>query len=62
MTPEKQRAIGRLRWCRRADELVDGPNASHITQRLWIDGRSAWRIFLPETDGRYQWRVGGYRE
>ena len=32
MTPEKQRAIWAIYvWCRRTDELVDGPNASHIT-------------------------------
>ncbi|XP_039135435.1 phytoene synthase 2, chloroplastic-like [Dioscorea cayenensis subsp. rotundata] len=32
MTPERQRAIWAIYvWCRRTDELVDGPNASHIT-------------------------------
>ena len=32
MTPEKQRAIWAIYvWCRRTDELVDGPNATHIT-------------------------------
>ncbi|XP_074290092.1 phytoene synthase 2, chloroplastic isoform X1 [Silene latifolia] len=32
MTPEKRRAIWAIYvWCRRTDELVDGPNASHIT-------------------------------
>jgi len=32
MTPEKQKAIWAIYvWCRRTDELVDGPNASHIT-------------------------------
>ena len=32
MTPEKQRALWAIYvWCRRPDELVDGPNASHIT-------------------------------
>jgi len=32
MTPEKQRAIWAIYvWCRRTDELVDGPNASRIT-------------------------------
>ena len=32
MTPEKQRAIWAIYvWCRRTDELVDGPNAPHIT-------------------------------
>ncbi|KAL7135357.1 hypothetical protein ABFS83_11G089400 [Erythranthe nasuta] len=32
MTPERRRAIWAMYvWCRRTDELVDGPNASHIT-------------------------------
>nr|QCI61141.1 Phytoene synthase [Crocus sativus] len=32
MTPERQRAIWAIYvWCRRTDELVDGPNASYIT-------------------------------
>lgn len=32
MTPERQRAIWEIYvWCRRTDELVDGPNSSHIT-------------------------------
>ncbi|KAH7435637.1 hypothetical protein KP509_06G072900 [Ceratopteris richardii] len=32
MTPERQQAIWAIYvWCRRTDELVDGPNASHIT-------------------------------
>ena len=32
MTPEKARAIWAIYvWCRRTDELVDGPNASRIT-------------------------------
>ncbi|KAL2504443.1 Phytoene synthase [Abeliophyllum distichum] len=32
MTPERQRAIWAIYvWCRRTDELVDGPNASHMT-------------------------------
>ena len=31
MTEEKRRAIWAIYvWCRRTDELVDGPNASHI--------------------------------
>ncbi|XP_050249416.1 phytoene synthase 2, chloroplastic-like [Quercus robur] len=34
MTPERQRAIWAIDvWCRRTDELVDGPNAIHITSR-----------------------------
>ncbi|KAI7732745.1 hypothetical protein M8C21_027717 [Ambrosia artemisiifolia] len=41
MTPERRKAIWaiygeglrRLMWCRRTDELVDGPNASHITPK-----------------------------
>ncbi|WJX58570.1 hypothetical protein P8452_44011 [Trifolium repens] len=32
MTPERRRAIWAIYvWCRRTDELVDGPNASNIT-------------------------------
>ncbi|THU46839.1 hypothetical protein C4D60_Mb09t09120 [Musa balbisiana] len=32
MTPERRRAIWAIYvWCRRTDELVDGPNASHMT-------------------------------
>lgn len=32
MTPERQRAIWAIYvWCRRTDELVDGPNSPHIT-------------------------------
>ncbi|KAF6146537.1 hypothetical protein GIB67_008823 [Kingdonia uniflora] len=32
MTPERRRAIWAIYvWCRRTDELVDGPNSSHIT-------------------------------
>lgn len=32
MTPKKRKAIWAIYvWCRRTDELVDGPNASHIT-------------------------------
>ncbi|OAY80985.1 phytoene synthase 2, chloroplastic-like [Ananas comosus] len=32
MTPERQRAVWAIYvWCRRTDELVDGPNATHIT-------------------------------
>jgi len=32
MTPDKQRAIWAIYvWCRRTDELVDGPNAARIT-------------------------------
>lgn len=32
MTPERQKAIWAIYvWCRRTDELVDGPNASHTT-------------------------------
>eukprot|EP00262_Sarcandra_glabra_P004849 TRINITY_DN1608_c0_g1_i1.p1 TRINITY_DN1608_c0_g1~~TRINITY_DN1608_c0_g1_i1.p1 ORF type:complete len:421 (-),score=50.60 TRINITY_DN1608_c0_g1_i1:171-1433(-) len=38
MTPERQRAIWAIYvWCRRTDELVDGPNASHITPTA-LDG------------------------
>ncbi|XP_031495375.1 phytoene synthase 2, chloroplastic-like [Nymphaea colorata] len=32
MTPERRRAIWAIYvWCRRTDELVDGPNAAHVT-------------------------------
>ncbi|XP_008806682.2 phytoene synthase 2, chloroplastic-like isoform X2 [Phoenix dactylifera] len=32
MTPERRRAVWAIYvWCRRTDELVDGPNAFHIT-------------------------------
>nr|QNT09921.1 phytoene synthase 1 [Solanum habrochaites] len=32
MTPERRRAVWAIYvWCRRTDELVDGPNASYIT-------------------------------
>jgi phytoene/squalene synthetase len=32
MTPQKAKAIWSIYvWCRRTDELVDGPNASRIT-------------------------------
>ncbi|KAJ8753464.1 hypothetical protein K2173_019863 [Erythroxylum novogranatense] len=34
MTPERRRAVWAIYvWCRRTDELVDGPNASHITPK-----------------------------
>nr|BAS69427.1 phytoene synthase [Rhododendron japonicum f. flavum] len=34
MTPERRRAIWAIYvWCRRTDELVDGPNASHIAPK-----------------------------
>ncbi|KAK1423497.1 hypothetical protein QVD17_18800 [Tagetes erecta] len=34
MTPERRKAIWAIYvWCRRTDELVDGPNASHITPK-----------------------------
>jgi len=35
MTPEKARAIWAIYvWCRRTDELVDGPNSSRITPEV----------------------------
>jgi len=41
MTPDKQRAIWAIYvWCRRTDELVDGPNAARVTPealRRWDD-------------------------
>ncbi|KAF4385906.1 phytoene synthase 2, chloroplastic [Cannabis sativa] len=34
MTPERRKAVWAIYvWCRRTDELVDGPNASHITPK-----------------------------
>ncbi|XP_028781356.1 phytoene synthase 2, chloroplastic-like [Neltuma alba] len=34
MTPERRKAIWAIYvWCRRTDELVDGPNAPHITPK-----------------------------
>lgn len=36
MTPEQAKAIWAIYvWCRRTDELVDGPNASKITPKVW---------------------------
>ena len=35
MTPEKAKAVWAVYvWCRRTDELVDGPNASRITPEV----------------------------
>ena len=37
MTPEKAKAVWAVYvWCRRTDELVDGPNASRITPEVII--------------------------
>ena len=37
MTPEKARAVWAIYvWCRRTDELVDGPNASRITPAVGL--------------------------
>ncbi|KAL6328928.1 hypothetical protein AAG906_007218 [Vitis piasezkii] len=34
MTPERRRAVWAIYvWCRRTDELVDGPNASHMSPK-----------------------------
>lgn len=34
MTPERRKAVWAIYvWCRRTDELVDGPNAAHITPK-----------------------------
>ena len=39
MTPEKARAIWAIYvWCRRTDELVDGPNASRMNPRVRTAG------------------------
>lgn len=35
MTPEKAKAVWAIYvWCRRTDELVDGPNASKMTPKV----------------------------
>ncbi len=35
MTPEKARGVWAIYvWCRRTDELVDGPNASRMNPRV----------------------------
>lgn len=37
MTPEKARGVWAIYvWCRRTDELVDGPNASRMNPRVSI--------------------------
>jgi hypothetical protein len=42
MTPKQARAIWAIYvWCRRTDELVDGPNASRITPK--VGGAWEWR-------------------
>jgi hypothetical protein len=42
MTPEKARAIWAIYvWCRRTDELVDGPNASRMNPRVRPRARSS---------------------
>ena len=51
MTPERQRAIWAIYlWCRRTDELVDGPNSAHITPMAldrWEDRlRAIFKVFL----------------
>lgn len=39
MTPEQAKAIWAVYvWCRRTDELVDGPNASKITPKVGASG------------------------
>ena len=51
MTPEKARAVWAIYvWCRRTDELVDGPNASHITPEVRRRSHCSrpsvlWRVF-----------------
>ncbi|KAI4305963.1 hypothetical protein L6164_029287 [Bauhinia variegata] len=66
MTPERRRAIWAIYvWCRRTDELVDGPNSSHITPKAldrWekrltdvFDGRpyDMYDAALSDTVSRY---------
>jgi hypothetical protein len=55
MAPEKARAVWAIYvWCRRTDELVDGPNADRITPQvrtshpLWLDSNR----FLPTRSAR----------
>ena len=44
MTPEKARAIWAIYvWCRRTDELVDGPNASRMNPRVRTLGNDCMR-------------------
>ena len=48
MTPEKARAVWAIYvWCRRTDELVDGPNASHITPEVSLNPSSLYSTTLP---------------
>ncbi len=45
MTAEKARAIWAIYvWCRRTDELVDGPNASRITPAVSLTFPGPFRI------------------
>ncbi len=45
MTPEKARAVWAIYvWCRRTDELVDGPNASHITPEVCLCASAHCRL------------------
>lgn len=51
MTPEKARAIWAIYvWCRRTDELVDGPNAARITPEV-RQGGGLEGLFAPFTSG-----------
>ena len=46
MTPEKARAIWAIYvWCRRTDELVDGPNASRMNPRVGTTGGADATVF-----------------
>lgn len=39
MTPQQAKAIWAIYvWCRRTDELVDGPNSGSITPQVRVDG------------------------
>ncbi|KIY95880.1 phytoene synthase, partial [Monoraphidium neglectum] len=50
MTPKQARAIWAIYvWCRRTDELVDGPNASRITPKM---GDAALRLPAPKFASR----------
>lgn len=75
MTPEKARAVWAIYvWCRRTDELVDGPNASRITpaaldrweERLeaLFDGRpyDALDAALTDTVSRFPVDIQPFRE
>ena len=45
MDPEKARSVWAIYvWCRRTDELVDGPNADRITPSVRPDGSGVFTV------------------